>query len=318
MAIDNVLTISTNELFRDDPYMILGANIVPNGNMETSGGWLGKRNGSSSSLSIDTANQKASMFAYSTEPTIYSMEIYQDITYQQIEAHQIYFSWQSRVWNRENYASSAGSFNLCFYLDSAIYSITDSVPYLPHSTTYTPDEDDLWEQYDYIYTVPSAKSTFLFRTYTEQGLPYINQSTWSWQLRKVGGVDLTLLHGAGNEPDIAECRILYPDIYETPTTIKIEDTIKANILSDYSNGIITAKHNDIACLDVYNIDGDKVLDFSKGEILKVGDIVRIDKDNDGNSLLNKPDGSPRYFQIVERTFKKSGVPSLALKYREVK
>lgn len=93
--------------------------------------------------------------------------------------------------------------------------------------------------------------------------------------------------------------------------------IKNNILTDSVNGIISASQSDLACLDVYDLNGNKILDFEKGDILKVGDIVRVDKDNNGTSIIKKSSGDPIYWKIVGRAFSKSGVPQLALKFREI-
>ena len=315
MAIDNVLTISTNELFRDDPYLTIGANVVRNGNMEqTANTWLGKLDGVAYPGILGGSNI-AEVFASPYDSNKKYMEIYQTFPFAQTADHQVYFRWSARMFNRVNYTGATGYFGTAFYLDSASPTVTyNSFPFRANGTAY-PGVNDWWVDFDYIYTVPTDKSDFLFRMYGDLGTAAI--ADWFTNLRRVGGIDLTLIYGAGNEPTIEESRVLYDDIYETPTTITIEDTIKNNILADYANGIVTASQEELACLDVYDINGNKVLDFSKGGLLKVGDIVRIDKDNNGNSLLKKPNGEPRYFQIVERTFKNSGVPLLSLKYREV-
>lgn len=92
---------------------------------------------------------------------------------------------------------------------------------------------------------------------------------------------------------------------------------KFNIVSDYSLGISTAKIT-ISCSNIYDINGNKQKDFSKGEILQVGDIVRVDKDNKGNSLWNYSNGKPKYWRVTGRNFRKIGVPLIDLELQEVK
>ena len=58
-----------------------------------------------------------------------------------------------------------------------------------------------------------------------------------------------------------------------------------NILNDYKDGIINAKLT-VICGDYYDINGNKVIDWQKGEVLQVGDIVRVDKDNEGTTAAD--------------------------------
>jgi hypothetical protein len=80
---------------------------------------------------------------------------------------------------------------------------------------------------------------------------------------------------------------------------------------------MSANQKELACLDVYDISGNRVYDFSKGDIIKVGDVVRIDRDNDGNSISYKQNGEPRYWRVVGRQVSKVGVPKIALSLREI-
>ena len=91
----------------------------------------------------------------------------------------------------------------------------------------------------------------------------------------------------------------------------------SQILNNYGNGISVANIT-IGCLDLYDIDGNKVKDFSKGEIIQVGDIVRVDKDNNGNSLWSYKDGSPMFWKVTGRNFRKVGVPMIDLELQEVR
>lgn len=95
------------------------------------------------------------------------------------------------------------------------------------------------------------------------------------------------------------------------------DIITNNILSDYKDGIRTISTS-VICGDYYDTNGEMVKNWSNGDILKVGDIVQLDKDNVGTSMLTYPNGEPMRFKITGRTFRKEGVPLLDLQLQEVK
>lgn len=86
--------------------------------------------------------------------------------------------------------------------------------------------------------------------------------------------------------------------------------IKKNILADYISGVSNGTVN-VSCSDYYNQNGEKVIEWSKGEIFKVNQIVYFDND------LYK-DRSQRYWRITGRNFRYSGVPMLDLELQEVK
>ena len=90
-----------------------------------------------------------------------------------------------------------------------------------------------------------------------------------------------------------------------------------NILNSYDDGIHTANIS-IGCLDIYDISGNKVKDWSLGEIIEIGDIVRVDRDNENNSLWKYHNGEPMYWKVTGRNFRKVGVPMLDLELQEVK
>lgn len=92
---------------------------------------------------------------------------------------------------------------------------------------------------------------------------------------------------------------------------------RENIVVDYKKGVRTS-NTSVACLDYYDTNGNKVIDWSKQEILKVGQIVRIDKDNLGNSKVNYINGEPYLWKITGRKFRYSGVPMLDLELQECK
>lgn len=107
------------------------------------------------------------------------------------------------------------------------------------------------------------------------------------------------------------------DLFYKSSNKIIYDVISENIINDYSKGIITAKLS-VVCMDYYDINLNKVKDWNKGEVLQVGDIVRIDRNNNGNSAMKYADGSDMYFRVTGRTFRYSGVPLIDLELQEVK
>lgn len=95
------------------------------------------------------------------------------------------------------------------------------------------------------------------------------------------------------------------------------DLITNNIKDDYKNGIADATIT-VTCSNYYDINGNLVKDWSKGEIIQVGDIVRVDKDNEGNSASSYADKTPRLWRVTGRTFRKQGVPLIDLELQEIK
>lgn len=87
---------------------------------------------------------------------------------------------------------------------------------------------------------------------------------------------------------------------ETPIRTLIEN----NILFDYKNGIKTGKIT-VCCSDYYYLDGNIAKNWSTGEILEVGDIVK----NEGDETI---------WRITGRNFRKVGVPMIDLELQEVR
>lgn len=93
--------------------------------------------------------------------------------------------------------------------------------------------------------------------------------------------------------------------------------IKNNILSDYANGIETATVT-VSCSDYYDTNGVKQKTWANGEIFQVGDYVRLDKDNHGNSAFKYADGSPKIWKVTGRKFRNGGCPYVDLELQENK
>lgn len=86
--------------------------------------------------------------------------------------------------------------------------------------------------------------------------------------------------------------------------IEISNIIKNNILNDYKNGISDAKIT-VACTDYFDVNGNKIVDWTNGEILKTADIIKIENDD-------------RIWKITGRKFRHYGVPLVDLELQEVR
>lgn len=101
------------------------------------------------------------------------------------------------------------------------------------------------------------------------------------------------------------------ELLQSTTTIenvKMSTYIKNNVFFDYSNGVSDAKF-ELFCGDLYYSNGELAKDWSNGEIVEVGDIVKIPN--------NKMENKDLIFKVVGRTFKKQGVPLIDLELQEV-
>ena len=86
--------------------------------------------------------------------------------------------------------------------------------------------------------------------------------------------------------------------------IEITDIVKSNILSDYSEGISNGTLT-VAATNYFDKDGNKVVDISKGQTIKVGDVVNIEGDN-------------RRWRVTGANQRKGGTPYIDLEVMEVK
>lgn len=94
------------------------------------------------------------------------------------------------------------------------------------------------------------------------------------------------------------------------------DNFASTLLGDYKDGIMTAKVT-VSCSDYFDVNGVKVIDWSKNETLKVGNIVRLDNNFNGSSFTYS-NGSPIFWKITSTNFRYSGVPLLDLELQETK
>lgn len=98
--------------------------------------------------------------------------------------------------------------------------------------------------------------------------------------------------------------------------ITMYDLIANNILNDYKDGIRTAQIS-IFCGDFYDTQGDVAKNWQSGEIIEVGEIIRID-DAKGSSILSYNDGKSVYWRVTGAKFRYDGQPLMDLELQEVK
>lgn len=105
--------------------------------------------------------------------------------------------------------------------------------------------------------------------------------------------------------------------YATYTPIEPITTHIANsILSDYANGVSTCSVE--TTLDMlYDTDGNVAKHSSDGEILNVGDIVRIDRNSFGESIYNYVDGNPYLWRVTGTNLIYDGYPHQKLELQEI-
>jgi len=90
--------------------------------------------------------------------------------------------------------------------------------------------------------------------------------------------------------------------------VKITDAIKSTILNDYADGISTATVT-VCCDDFFDANGTKVIDWSQGQTLQVGQLVFFSDDKYSN-------GDQRYWRITGRKFYWEGAPYCDLELQE--
>ena len=97
----------------------------------------------------------------------------------------------------------------------------------------------------------------------------------------------------------------------------IGTTISNNILNTYNKGLSNAEIS-VVCGNYYDSNGNLVKNWTNGDVLQIGDIIRIDKNNDGESLWKYSNGSNMYWRVIGRNFRYAGVPLIDLQLQEVK
>ena len=298
----NVLSLRNNELLKAGAVGQFSHSFIKNGNMTSTDYWE-----SSLAGNVLSANSNVLTSALGTYDSN-ALSIRQYIAYGMTAGDKIYATFKYRVTSGTNISP----FLIISLSEKVSHIGALSVSYLS-SSPFT--DFNNWRTISIIKDCTFTNNEMYFSIlYADSG----TGTNVTLNLKEAGFVNLTNVYGAGSEPDLATCQATYDEIWlEVGISDPMTTIIRRNILTDSKIGIVSANQKDLACLDVYDINGNRVLDFSKGGIIKVGDVVRIDRDNDGNSISYKQNGEPRYWRVVGRQVSKVGVPKIALSLREI-
>ena len=105
-------------------------------------------------------------------------------------------------------------------------------------------------------------------------------------------------------------------ILETTKPIILAEAVANNIISDYKNGVSTCRVT-VTCGDYADEYGVVRKHWAKGEIFQVGDIVRLDRDNNGTPAMTYKNGKTMLWKVTGRTFRHAGVPLIDLELQEI-
>lgn len=177
-------------------------------------------------------------------------------------------------------------------------------------------EDDIssrtWNQQPqnssgYISVNDSEMSTLFFNVYVRDNSggmitrQNVNDFTVNAYKKTYSFVEKKETYGNDSENNIEISNSLFRPstvIGQTP----IYQIIKNNILSEYSNGLLTATTT-VSFADYYNLNNTKIINSNNGEMFRLGQVVKIQNDN-------------KYWEITGIRFRKIGVPMLDLEMRE--
>nr|DAJ44918.1 MAG TPA: hypothetical protein [Caudoviricetes sp.] len=96
----------------------------------------------------------------------------------------------------------------------------------------------------------------------------------------------------------------------------VVDRLSNSILSDYANGVSTCT-TEITLDQLKYTDGTIAKQASDGEILHIGDVVRLDRNSFGDSMYNYADGNPYLWRITGTTLIYDGYPHQKLELQEI-
>lgn len=119
--------------------------------------------------------------------------------------------------------------------------------------------------------------------------------------------DNQIVFGDGeNSVEIGENPLLTQGtvIIDNNTEVQMAEILSKNILEDYAEGVRTATCQ-VACLDYYDLEGNLQKTWDEGEIIEVGNLVKVD-------------GYNGIWRVTGSNFRKGGIPMIDLELQEVK
>lgn len=106
-------------------------------------------------------------------------------------------------------------------------------------------------------------------------------------------------------------------IYRITGSKTLGERVAEQLLDRYENGLSTAKIS-VAYLDYYDTNGNLAISTKNGDMFKLGDIVVVDKDNNGTPRWQYANGNPIYWKITSVNVRKKGVIYVDLELQEIK
>lgn len=182
-------------------------------------------------------------------------------------------------------------------------------PYLLNSL-YGEDNNGLWSNYSF----DSSSGQYYAFGYDTSFNNLAVGTTYYGKRNSDGGIDeVTITSGNatdGYELSITSHYVSYAEIGS------VVDRLSNSILSDYANGVSTCT-TEITLDQLKYIDGTIAKQASEGEIIHIGDIVRLDRNSFGDSIYNYADGNPYLWRVTGTDLIYDGYPHQKLELQEI-
>lgn len=187
------------------------------------------------------------------------------------------------------------------------------------NTGITMSIDDIVEKYGltlnkgYVFDTYSGKYNWVGDFDAVRGGLELN--TTYYGVGSLGGMDEIVLTSGSYSSGSYTISI----IPHTPTFITIEPItthITNSVLSDYANGVSTCT-TEITLDQLKYTDGTIAKQAGDGEIMHIGDVVRLDRNSFGDSIYNYADGNPYLWRVTGTDLIYDGYPHQKLELQEI-
>lgn len=178
------------------------------------------------------------------------------------------------------------------------------------NSLYGEDNNGLWSNYSF----DSSSGQYYAFGYDTSFNNLAVGTTYYGKRNSDGGIDeVTITSGNatdGYELSITSHYVSYDEIGS------VVDRLSNSILSDYANGVSTCT-TEITLDQLKYIDGTIAKQASEGEIIHIGDVVRLDRNSFGDSIYNYADGNPYLWRVTGTTLIYDGYPHQKLELQEI-
>lgn len=187
------------------------------------------------------------------------------------------------------------------------------------NTGITMSIDDIVEKYGltlnkgYVFDTYSGKYNWVGDFDAVRGGLKLN--TTYYGVGSLGGMDEIVLTSGSYSSGSYTMSI----ISHTPTFMTIEPItthITNSVLSDYANGVSTCT-TEITLDQLKYTDGAIAKQTGDGEIMHIGDVVRLDRNSFGDSIYNYADGNPYLWRVTGTDLIYDGYPHQKLELQEI-